>query len=34
MAERWHGIVTILLAPFDDDWSLDEQSLRVAEIVA
>jgi dihydrodipicolinate synthase/N-acetylneuraminate lyase len=28
MAERWRGIFTILLTPFDDDRSLDEQSLR------
>ena len=34
MAERWRGIFTILLTPFDDDRSLDEQSFRVAEVVA
>lgn len=28
MAERWRGIFTILLTPFHDDRSLDEDSLR------
>jgi 4-hydroxy-tetrahydrodipicolinate synthase len=28
MAERWRGIFTILLTPFHDDRSLDEESLR------
>jgi hypothetical protein len=34
MAERWRGIVTILLTPFDDGRSLDDWCLRVAEVVA
>ena len=33
MAERRRGIFTILRTPFDDDRSLDEQRLRVAEVV-
>ncbi len=28
MAERWRGIFTILLTPFHEDRSLDEESLR------
>lgn len=28
MAESWRGIFTILLTPFKDDRSLDEESLR------
>lgn len=28
MRERWRGIYTILLTPFDEDQSLDEESLR------
>jgi 4-hydroxy-tetrahydrodipicolinate synthase len=28
MAERWRGIFTILLTPFQEDRSLDEESLR------
>src|SRR5215212_10949356 len=28
MAERWRGIYTILLTPFHEDRSLDEESLR------
>src|SRR5262245_12950918 len=28
MAEPWRGIYTILLTPFQEDRSLDEQSLR------
>src|SRR2546423_9397756 len=28
MAERWRGIYTILLTPFQEDRSLDEDSLR------
>lgn len=28
MTERWRGIFTILLTPFDEDGSLDEESLR------
>ncbi len=28
MAERWRGIFTILLTPFQEDRALDEESLR------